>query len=69
MAYLTVMHELHGELYMENRYGLFKFVPKPEHCSVNYEWLELGYCGEDRWLQNLRDVRFHPDTVSRAVDY
>nr|DAW27297.1 MAG TPA: hypothetical protein [Caudoviricetes sp.] len=68
MAYLTVMHELHGELYMENRHGLFKFVPKPAHSPVSYEWLELGYCGEDRWLRRLREVRDHPDTVSWVVD-
>lgn len=69
MAYLTVMHELHGELYMENQQGLFKFkgAVKPGFFP-QVEWLELGYRGEDRWLRRLREVRDHPDTVSWAVD-
>ena len=69
MAYLTVMHELHGELYMENRHGLFKFIEvKKQGLFPQVEWLELGFCGEDRWLRGLREVRDHPDTVSWEVD-
>lgn len=65
MAYLTVMHELHGELYMENEYGLFKFMGVVKQgLFPRVEWLELGFRGEDRWLRRLREVRDHPDTVS-----
>lgn len=68
MAYLTVMHELHGELYMENEYGLFKFTGvEKQGLLPRVEWLELGFRGEDRWLRRLREVRFHPDTISWAV--
>lgn len=76
MAYLTVMHELHGELYMSNECGLFKFmgVQPPQEGRIpmsmlpQVEWLELGFRGEDRWLRRLREVRDHPDTVSWVVD-
>lgn len=69
MAYLTVMHELHGELYMENQQGLFKFVGvEKQGLFPRVEWLELGFRGEDRWLRRLREVQFHPDTVSWVVN-
>jgi len=62
-----VMHELHGDLYMENRHGLFWFRPDLSKTLTGSPWVCIGLRGEDIWLRRLREVRFHPDTKSWEV--
>ena len=42
MASLTVIHELHGERYMENRHGLFWFRPDLAKAFTDSSWMCLG---------------------------
>lgn len=64
----AVMHELHGERYMENRHGLFWFRPDLSKTLTDSPWMCIGWSGEDIWLRRLREVRFHPDTKSWEID-
>ena len=64
----AVMHELHGERYMENRHGLFWLRPYLPKTLTDSHWMRIGWSGEDIWLRRLREILFHPDTKSWEVD-
>lgn len=57
---LTVVHSLHGEIFVEARWGLMGLRAG--------EWILLEERSTDEWLRLLRFVRFHPDTETWYAD-